>query len=172
MSSLDLTRKRKHSDVSATSTASHRQKAISSAITLAPAQTRDDDAGTVISHSSTARFYNCVAQDQARVRYGNTYVQNQCNDHAPGSQEPPKITKQRIDFTEALSFDHMDSRYESIEPAHMNTCQWLFQKPEFVQYRDPEHLKFHSGFLWIKGKAGSGKSTLMKCAFEHAKTHF
>jgi hypothetical protein len=136
------------------------------------AQTRDDERATEVAHSSTIQVNKCTAQDQARVQYGHTYVQNQYNGHTLGPQEPSKITKQQIDFVEALSFDHMDSRYESIDPAHINTCQWLFQKAEYVQWRDPEHLASHNSFLWIKGKAGSGESTLMKRAFEHARKHF
>jgi hypothetical protein len=106
------------------------------------------------------------------VQYGNTYVQNQYNGHTLGSQQHSGNINQRIDFVQALAFDQMDSRYEGIDPAHVNTCQWLFQKPEYVQWRDPEQLASHNGFLWIKGKAGSGKSTLMKCAFEHARKSF
>jgi hypothetical protein len=146
--------------------------AIPGAAILPPAQTRDDERATEIAHNSTIQVDNCTAQDQARVQYGHTYVQNQYNGHARGPQEPSNITKRQIDFVEALAFDYMDSRYESIDPAHINTCRWLFKKPEYVQWRNSEHLASHNGFLWIKGKAGSGKSTLMKCAFEHARRHF
>jgi hypothetical protein len=170
--SSDLTRKRKHSDVSAVSTADRRQRATPSAALLPPAQPRDYEVATETAHSSTIRVEHCVAQDQARVQYGNTYVQNQYNGHTLGSQQHSGNSNQRIDFVQALAFDQMDSRYENIDPAHVNTCQWLFQKPEYVQWRDLEHLDSHNGFLWIKGKAGSGKSTLMKCAFEHARKHF
>jgi hypothetical protein len=167
--SSGLTRKRKHSDASV---ANHRQRVNPSAAILPPTQTRDDECATEIAHSSTIQVDNCTAQDQARVQYGHTYVQNQYNHHGQGPQHHSGNIKQRMDFIKALAFDEMDSRYESIDPAHINTCQWLFQKSKYLQWRDPEYLKLHNGFLWIKGKAGSGKSTLMKCAFEHAKTHF
>jgi ankyrin repeat protein len=170
--SSDLTRKRKHSDVSAVSTADRRQGATPSAALLPPVRPRDYEVATEIAHSSTIRAEHCVAQDQARVQYGNTYVQNQYNGHTLGSQQHSGNINQRIDFVEALAFDGMDSRYESIDPAHINTCQWLFQKPKYLQWRNPEHLASHDGFLWIKGKAGTGKSTLMKCAFEHAEENF
>jgi energy-coupling factor transporter ATP-binding protein EcfA2 len=170
--SSDLTRKRKHSDASAVSMANHRQRATLSAATLPPVQTRDDECATKISHSSTIQVDNCTAQDQARVQYGNTYVQNHYNGHHPRPEQHSGNIAQRMDFVAALAFDTMDSRYESIDPAHINTCQWLFQKPEYLQWRNPEHLLSHNGFLWIKGKAGSGKSTLMKCAFEHAEENF
>jgi ankyrin repeat protein len=170
--SSDLTRKRKHSDASAVSTANHRQRATLSPATLPPAQARDDECATEIAHNSTIQVDNCTAQDQARVQYGHTYVQNQYNGLDPRPEQHSRNITQRMDFVEALTFDEMDSRYESIDPAHVNTCQWLFQKSGYLQWRDPEHLVSHNGFLWIKGKAGSGKSTLMKCAFEHARKHF
>jgi hypothetical protein len=132
----------------------------------------DDEAATEISHSSTIQVDNCTAQDSARVQYGHTYVQNQYNGFNAGFQQHSGNTNQRTDFVKSLAFGNMNFRYESIDPAHINTCQWLFQKPEYLQWRDTEHLASHSGFLWIKGKAGSGKSTLMKRAFEHAKKSF
>jgi hypothetical protein len=60
---------------------------------------------------------------------------------------------------ESLSFKNMDSRYSSIEKQHEETFKWIFQtsNTEFVDW-----LKTGSGIYWIEGKAGSGKSTLMK----------
>jgi energy-coupling factor transporter ATP-binding protein EcfA2 len=170
--SSDLTRKRKHSDVSAVSTANHRQRATPSAAVLPSARNRDDETATEIAHSSTIQVDNCTAQDQARVQYGNTYVQNQYNGLDPRPEQHSRNIAQRMDFVEALTFEEMNSRYKSIDPAHVNTCQWLFQKLKYIQWRDREHLESHNGFLWIKGKAGSGKSTLMKCAFAHAEENF
>jgi hypothetical protein len=169
--SSDLLRKSKHSDDAATSAASPQYWATPGPAKPSPAQTRDGKAAAEIAHSSTSQFQHIVTQDHARAHYGNIYVQSQYNSHNPGQQYSGDAN-QRTDFVEALAFDGMDSRYESIDPAHINTCQWLFQKPKHLQWRDPEHLTSHSGFLWIKGKAGSGKSTLMKCAFEHAEANF
>lgn len=60
----------------------------------------------------------------------------------------------------------MYTRHEAIKEAHAKTCKWLLKKSEYLDWLDPNKLEEHRGFLWIKGKPGSGKSTLMK--FAHA----
>jgi ankyrin repeat protein len=121
-----------------------------------------------IAHSAMLRADGCVTQDNARAHYGHTYVQNQYNSYSENYQQQPGPSSQRVDFVKALEFGHIDDRYYGIHAAYTNTCRWLFQKLEYIRWRDPEYLDSHHGFLWIKGKAGSGKSTLMKYAFENA----
>jgi ankyrin repeat protein len=58
----------------------------------------------------------------------------------------------------------MNDRLATIVTAHLDTCQWLFQREEYRAWRDPDALTTDSGFLWLKGKPGAGKSTLMKSA--------
>jgi ankyrin repeat protein len=125
-----------------------------------------------IARDTTFRVNNCVTRDNARVHNGNIYVQNQYNSHSENYQQQPGSSNQRVDFVEALESDHMDDHYNLIYTAQANTCRWLFQKLEYIRWRDPEYLDSHHGFLWIKGNAGSGKSTLMKCAFENALESF
>ncbi|KAF9878178.1 hypothetical protein CkaCkLH20_04216 [Colletotrichum karsti] len=66
---------------------------------------------------------------------------------------------------ETLKFDQLDSRQSSIKVAHAKTCRWLLKSRNYTAWRDPEKLKEHHGFLWIRGKPGSGKSTIMKYAY-------
>ncbi|KAJ1329006.1 ankyrin repeat domain-containing protein 50 [Microdochium nivale] len=65
----------------------------------------------------------------------------------------------------SLAFGEIHARRHDIAVAHPNTCDWLFQTPEFRRWRDPNDRYAHLGVLWIKGKPGAGKSTLMKHAF-------
>ncbi|KAM0718895.1 hypothetical protein Q7P37_005967 [Cladosporium fusiforme] len=118
----------------------------------------------------TQQYNSPVARDYARVHYGNNYVENQYITGGPESHSAGKTPP--VDFKDALRFERMGSRFNSIDPAYANTCDWLFQTPEYGRWRNPEHTSFHHGFLWIKGKAGSGKSTLMKRALEHTKENF
>jgi ankyrin repeat protein len=69
---------------------------------------------------------------------------------------------------DSLRFDQIDARYATIKNAHAKTCKWLLRKSEHTEWLDPTRLSSHHGFLWIKGKPGTGKSTLMKFAFSQA----
>ncbi|KAJ9603762.1 hypothetical protein H2200_011948 [Cladophialophora chaetospira] len=68
----------------------------------------------------------------------------------------------------SLGFEQMDSRRSTIKNADSTTCQWLFQHPAYMAWIDPEQLDQHRGFLWINGKPGAGKSTLIKFAHANA----
>ncbi|RYP72598.1 hypothetical protein DL771_004093 [Monosporascus sp. 5C6A] len=82
------------------------------------------------------------------------------------SPPSPDCRKQILD---SLCFKRIDSRHEEIETAQSRTCEWLLRDPRFLDWLDSSKLSQHHGFLWIKGKPGSGKSTLMKFLLGNAK---
>ncbi|KAJ5513228.1 hypothetical protein N7463_002780 [Penicillium fimorum] len=49
----------------------------------------------------------------------------------------------------------MLDRRDNIEPRHTNTCRWILDLEEYQTWTQS------CGLLWIKGKPGAGKSTLM-----------
>jgi ankyrin repeat protein len=57
----------------------------------------------------------------------------------------------------------------TIKTAHAKTCRWLLKSKQYLDWLDTTKLDRHHGFLWIKGKAGTGKSTLMKYALVNAR---
>ncbi|KAM6540333.1 hypothetical protein FALCPG4_002051 [Fusarium falciforme] len=63
-----------------------------------------------------------------------------------------------------LWFRTIDDRRETITDAHRETFQWALKPPTCDQpWDDLSHwLLAGAGIYWISGKAGSGKSTLMK----------
>ena len=66
---------------------------------------------------------------------------------------------------ERLRYPGMEDREERIAVAFKNTFRWIFedQKPEDKQWSNfKEWLESDAQLYWITGKAGSGKSTLMK----------
>ncbi|KAK3614150.1 hypothetical protein LTR22_027882 [Elasticomyces elasticus] len=65
----------------------------------------------------------------------------------------------------------MDSRRSTLKSAWSTTCQWLLKHPAYISWIDLEQLRQHQGLLWIKGKPGAGKSTLMKFAHAHGLKH-
>jgi len=66
----------------------------------------------------------------------------------------------------SLLFDRIDFRVNNVKKALLSTCEWLFHQPDFKTWYEGCSVDEHSGFLWIKGKPGCGKSTLMKAALE------
>lgn len=73
--------------------------------------------------------------------------------------------EQRLRLLETLRFDQIQVRQMTIKRAHTKTCQWLLKKSEYLDWLDTSKIPDHYGFLWIKGKPGAGKSTMMKFAF-------
>ena len=61
----------------------------------------------------------------------------------------------------------MFDRYDSITEAHEKTFAWIFEDPGpgFITW-----LREGRQVYWIRGKPGSGKSTLMKFLFEDQRT--
>ncbi|KAF3181864.1 hypothetical protein TWF225_006839 [Orbilia oligospora] len=76
----------------------------------------------------------------------------------------------RISCLRSLSFQNIDARFYNIATAHQNTCNWLFKTPQFRRWEDRTNIETFNGVLWIKGKPGTGKSTLMKHALEYCRT--
>lgn len=73
----------------------------------------------------------------------------------------------------SLSFPTMESRHLAIGDAHERTFDWIYE--ETLAENTPwnsfqQWLSLDSGIYWINGKAGSGKSTLMRHIMEHPRT--
>ena len=68
-----------------------------------------------------------------------------------------------IECLRALAFPEMDQRGEEIKSASNGTCAWLFEHPEYRIWSAKTH-----GLLWIKGKPGAGKSTILKHILKYA----
>ncbi|KAF5633934.1 uncharacterized protein FTJAE_6920 [Fusarium tjaetaba] len=69
----------------------------------------------------------------------------------------------------SLWFRWYDYRRMNIKSPHFKTLQWALDPPsEYLQWDDLNTwLQSASGLYWLSGKAGSGKSTLMKYLHQH-----
>ena len=95
------------------------------------------------------------------------------NPHGHGSTDHTQIVQ---DFVlESLAFSAMKDREEDVVEAHGETLDWLFgAKPgpaaDVPVASFPTWLRGDQSIFWVNGKAGSGKSTLMRFMFNNRKT--
>lgn len=63
-----------------------------------------------------------------------------------------------LDFLlKTLDFEAASRRWQTISNPYKNTCTWILKHEDYMRWSDRT-----ANMLWIKGKAGSGKSTLVK----------
>jgi ankyrin repeat protein len=77
--------------------------------------------------------------------------------------------EQMMRLLDSLRFSQIDARWMTIKTAHAKTCRWLLKSEQYLSWLDMTKVGEHHGFLWIKGNAGTGKSTLMKFALVNAR---
>jgi ankyrin repeat protein len=98
--------------------------------------------------------------NSSRNNFASAYTE--CQD-----QNTPEDRRQLL--MKSLEFKQMDSRRMTIKENYKKTCQWFLSHPDYKAWLDPIRLTQHHGFLWISGKPGAGKSTMMKFAYSNMK---
>ena len=92
-----------------------------------------------------------------------------------------RVREQRLQarLLESLRFSELSDRHSRIAEAHDKTFQWIYRHPRVENNSWKSFTNWLQGdtlLYWITGKAGSGKSTLMKYihndvrTLEHLKT--
>ncbi|KFY57399.1 hypothetical protein V496_06431 [Pseudogymnoascus sp. VKM F-4515 (FW-2607)] len=97
--------------------------------------------------------------------------------HKPLSPEEEEEKIARV-LLESLRFPSMEDRYNDIRDPYPETFQWIFHDPKernknwdnFAEWLGKQRLGENDGLYWIEGKAGSGKSTLMRYLFKNTQT--
>ncbi|KFY90884.1 hypothetical protein V500_04903 [Pseudogymnoascus sp. VKM F-4518 (FW-2643)] len=74
----------------------------------------------------------------------------------------------RQSYLASLAFPQIDSRLRNVRNVPSKSCRWLLSKSEYKDWLNDDKISEHHGFLWIKGKPATGKSTIMKFAFTNA----
>ncbi|KAF5545319.1 ankyrin protein 3 [Fusarium phyllophilum] len=69
----------------------------------------------------------------------------------------------------SLDFEQIDARKLIIKAAHSKTCRWFLKHPDYLSWINRQQKSQHHGFLWIRGKPGAGKSTMMKFIYLQSK---
>lgn len=68
-------------------------------------------------------------------------------------------------YLESLWFPAIKTRLRNLEGPAGQTCHWLFKHDLYQDWFHGRNKEKHQGLLWLKGKPGAGKSTLMREAF-------
>ncbi|KAL8961140.1 MAG: hypothetical protein Q9183_005353, partial [Haloplaca sp. 2 TL-2023] len=80
--------------------------------------------------------------------------------------------KRSLQFLDSLRSKDMNSRWNDVSPPHSETFHWIYDHGlERPWDSFPEWLKGKESLYWIHGKAGAGKSTLMKFLVDDPRTH-
>ncbi|KAE9368295.1 hypothetical protein N431DRAFT_493784 [Stipitochalara longipes BDJ] len=128
-------------------------------------------------------FLDQKLSDHRNILIENTQYQHTMTRNAIAetsfNQRKPNFTPEEIELRvidslrQSLRFPTMVDRREAISQAHAETFKWIFRPPpdddvpwsNFIQW-----LECGTNIYWINGKAGSGKSTLMRYILENPLT--
>ncbi|PCD31340.1 hypothetical protein AU210_010995 [Fusarium oxysporum f. sp. radicis-cucumerinum] len=114
-------------------------------------------------------FYTAIDNAHSRIQFpaeATQILNTQAGKNKKSLSEDgiPDVLDQKEfdDFLAALRFNGMNNRRDSILAPAVNTVQWLFQDQKFRLWTTTTNKR--QRLLFIKGKPGAGKSTLMKDA--------
>ena len=90
-----------------------------------------------------------------------------------GIIEPERAKLLERTILQSLHFPEMAHRHDRIAEAYSKTFRWIYRDPRsedkpWASFTD--WLEHDSTLYWITGKAGSGKSTLMKYIYHNERT--
>ncbi|KAK8029535.1 hypothetical protein PG993_010826 [Apiospora rasikravindrae] len=81
-----------------------------------------------------------------------------------------ELINKRKRFLDLLDFPQINARKDAIRAQQGKTCCWFLTHPKYLNWTDlNSHGALYSSLLWLRGKAGAGKSTLMKFLYSKAK---
>ncbi|KAH7487054.1 hypothetical protein FOMA001_g5725 [Fusarium oxysporum f. sp. matthiolae] len=90
-----------------------------------------------------------------------------------GHQRPPPehyiVSEHHEEILRSLNFEEIDARKSTIKAAHSKTCRWFLKHPDYISWVSSQQMPHHHGFMWIRGKPGAGKSTIMKFIYSESK---
>jgi hypothetical protein len=114
---------------------------------------------------------NVIAQALREPQNTRAIVDSPVHDTQSSDRLPTQEAQQYI--LDSLKFKTMHGRYEAISEAHDKTFNWMFQADMGEDTKWSNYAKWlreGEGNYWVNGKAGSGKSTLMRYIVEDRRT--
>jgi len=123
--------------------------------------------------NSTREYDDTVVNGQGVVQQGDNYGVLNINHGISQTAKEDDVCKVKLDkLMENLTFERMETRLHNVAIAIPRTCGWVRDHSQFRKWSDKREIQKHNGFLWIEGKPGCGKSTIMKSTFAWAKKHW
>ncbi|GAB7364952.1 hypothetical protein MBLNU230_g5737t1 [Neophaeotheca triangularis] len=113
-------------------------------------------------------IYGEGAKAYDRLKDEVSGISDSRQDDASPSASLEDVAQRRGNLLASLDFEQIDARHDTIKTAQETTCKWLLKHPKYQAWIDPEASSTSRGILWIAGKPGAGKSTLMKFALARA----
>ncbi|KAG8630841.1 hypothetical protein KVT40_002460 [Elsinoe batatas] len=84
----------------------------------------------------------------------------------PAPESGSRVSTQ--EYLNQLQFPDHQTRQRYIAPQHRDTCKWLLHDQEFQAWMSEKPgITPPFDLLWMKGKPGAGKSTVMRYMLEH-----
>ncbi|KAF9761854.1 hypothetical protein IL306_003662 [Fusarium sp. DS 682] len=114
-------------------------------------------------HKETRKQILQAIIDLAQTGLQSKYPQGFSTSYSSARRRAEKIGKRMI--LDSLTFSTMERRFEAVPDAHKRTFEWIFDQshnPRINWHNFSQWTASSNGLYWINGKAGSGKSTLMK----------
>lgn len=131
--------------------------------------------GVIISEQAQTRamILDLVQQKGISQATSASYVQSLGGQESAMMGVDEKEISIRKWILDSLGFATMQNRQEEVAQAYHTTFEWIFEEPReevklwtnFVEW-----LRHGDGIYWVNGKAGSGKSTLMKYIYNDERT--
>ena len=115
---------------------------------------------------SYSRTQNTVDESRAEAR-STKQATLQRHDKLEDMLKTAEDRRKVEQIVSSLDDERLHMRREGVTDAHERTFDWILNED---QSNFASWLSEGSGIYWIKGKAGSGKSTLMKYLVDHEHT--
>lgn len=114
-----------------------------------------------------------IAEEQGSCNSGSLEVSTSDTDYSPAPLtsgkgsfpalvQPSQLSGLENDCLHVLAFPGMDNRRLAIDDPAEDTCVWIYDHPVYHEWYSRSALEKSQSLLWIKGKPGSGRSTIMK----------
>jgi pimeloyl-ACP methyl ester carboxylesterase len=123
-------------------------------------------------HRDMARFHSggdpgfksLVAELDKWVRLTSSTIGSASMFYENTTLEASKMAQANLEIAclHSTAFVEMENRRMAIEEPAAETCNWIFDHAVYNEWYSRENIEASQGLLWIKGKPGSGKSTIMK----------